>query len=208
LPYVGRRQIGNVPTLTKLAYKFKSNEADPYKLAYVFNASNSGDYLQAVISAVAGQPFDFSVAAAVIGRWYQLRTAGGVAVRNVTAVTIPTLVLGTDFVIDGNTGRIRFLTAQVVSRTPTITASAITADPSNLAMTQINPMLVPIRRGYGRLTISDTDSTNPVVIDHYDFNCEVILEGSGLNAQDGKAAAEVSIMVTIQDVPGIMLVRS
>ena len=203
-----RRQISNEPTLTKLAFKLKSNEADPYKLAYAFNANIVGDFLQAALTATAGQPLDFSVAPAVIGRWYQLRTAGGVSVRNVTALTITTLTENTDFVVDRDLGRVRFLTSQAVSRTPTITASAITADPSNLAMTQLNPMQTAIRRGYGRLAFFDRDSTNKVFLDYVDFNCEVILDGNGLNAQDGKSAAEVSLMVTILDVSGSLFVRS
>jgi hypothetical protein len=208
IPGVGRREIGNQPVLSSLSYKLKSNEADPLKLGYAFNASISGDLVVAALSAVAGQPFDFTVAPAIIGRWYQLRTVAGVAVRNVTVVTIPTLVLGTDFVIEGTTGRIRFLTVQAASRTPTITTTAITADPSNSAMTVLNPMQVPIRRGFGRLIITDTDANNNVVIDHVDFNCEIIMEGSGLNSQDGKSGAEVSIKVTVQDVTGTMYVRS
>jgi hypothetical protein len=58
------------------------------------------------------------------------------------------------------------------------------------------------------LIITDTDANNNVVIDHVDFNCEIIMEGSGLNSQDGKSGAEVSIKVTVQDVTGTMYVRS
>lgn len=203
-----RREISSEPTLTRLAYKLKSPEADPVKLAIAFNASEGGAYTQAAIAAVPGQALDFTTAPAVIGSWYQLRTAGGVAVRNVTLVTIPTLVENTDFVVDKELGRIRFLTAQAASRTPTITASAVTADPSNLAMSILNPMQKPIRRGYGRLTFFDRDNTNKVVLDHYDFTCELTLEGSGLNSQDGKAAAETSLMVTVTDQQGVMLARS
>jgi hypothetical protein len=203
-----RREISSEPTLTRLMYKLKSNEADPTKLAIAFNASEGGAFTQGALSAVVGQALDFTTAPAVIGQWYQLRTVGGVAVRNVTTVTIPTLVLNTDFVIDGDLGRIRFLTSQAASRTPTITASAVTADPSALAMNILNPMQKPIRRGYGRITLFDRDATNKVVLDHYDFTCELVLEGSGLNSQDGKAAAETSLMITVTDQVGVMLARS
>lgn len=203
-----RREISSEPTLTRLAYKLKSPEADPVKLAIAFNASEGGAYTQTALAAVAGQALDFTTAAAIIGQWYQLRTTGGVSVRNVTALTIATKIEGTDFVVDKELGRIRFLTAQAASLTPTITTAAVTADPSDLAMNILNPMQKPIRRGYGRIIVFDRDAKNKVVLDHYDFSCEIILDGSGLNAQDGKAAAETSLMVTVTDQQGTMLVRS
>ena len=203
-----RRQISNEPTLTKLGFKLKSNEADPQKLGYAFNASITGAFTQSALTATAGQALNFATAAAVIGQWYQLRTSGGVAVRNCTAVTIAAKVEGTDFVLDLLLGRIRFLAAQSASLTPTITCSAVTADPSDLAMTVLNPMQTAIRRGYGRISFFDRDATNKVFLDYVDFNCEVTLEGSGLNSQDGKGAAEVSLMVTVLDVQGSLLVRS
>lgn len=203
-----RRQISNEPTLSKLGFKLKSNEADPQKLGYAFNASITGAFTQSALSAVSGQALNFATSPAVIGQWYQLRTSGGVAVRNCTAVTIATKIENTDFVLDLLLGRVRFLTAQAASLTPTLTVSAVTADPSTLAMTVLNPMQTAIRRGYGRLSFFDRDATNKVFLDYVDFNCEVTLEGSGLNSQDGKSAAEVSLMVTVLDVQGSLLVRS
>lgn len=203
-----RREISEEPTLTRLAYKLKSPEADPRKLAIAFNASESGAFTQAALAAVDGQALDFTTAAAVIGAWYQLRTAAGVSVRNVTTLTIATKVEGTDFVVDKELGRVRFLTAQTASLTPVLTVSAVTADPSDLAMNVLKPMQKPIRRGIGRLIVFDRDTKNKVVLDHHDFTCEIVLEGSGLNGQDGKSAAETSLKITVTDQEGTMVVRS
>jgi hypothetical protein len=204
-----RTEISAEPTLTRFNYKLKSNELDPVKAAIALNASEGGSYTQSALAAAACQAIDFTVAPAVIGQWYQVRTAAGVAVRNITVLAIATKVENTDFVVDKALGRVRFLTAQTTSLATTITTSAVTAAASDpLGMNLLTPRGKPIRRGYGRIMLWDRDASNNLVYDHYDFSCELVVDSGGINSQDGKASAEVTFMITVTDQPGTIQIRS
>jgi hypothetical protein len=203
----GNQQIGEVVTQKMTSFKLKSNEADPYKMQMAFSGTDAGAVTQAALSAVAGEALDFSVSPATT-LWYQLRTTAGVQLHNITTVTIATLVENTDFIIDKIGGRIRFITPQTVSRTPIITCGVVPTIDGNIQWNSIVPLSKPLRKGYGRLMLFDTDPTNPLAMDWINFNCEITLEGTGFNTIDGKTAAEVMLKVNILDQPGVMNVRS
>ena len=202
-----RRQKGTEPTLTKLIYKLTCNEADALKLGILYSASQLGELTQAALAATAGAPIVFSAdAKSQAGAWYDLRKADGTAVREVTAVTIPDKVEGTDFVVDKRLGRIRFLTEQDASLTPTITAAAIAAG-ATTAMARLKPMQSPVKSGFGRLIVFDKNTANNVVMDHRDFSCDIVVD-SGPGSQDGTAEAAIVLLVTVTFAEGELLVRN
>lgn len=200
-----RRQKGTEPTLTKCIYKLTCNEADALKLGILYSAGDATDFTQSALTGVNGQALAFNTTAAVIGKWYDLRTSGGVRVRNLSSVSIATLTEGTDFVVDLVLGRIRFLTAQSSSRTPVLTGAAITTS-SNGHMKKLTPMEKPVRSGYGRLIVFDKYTANNIVLDHQDFSCDITIE-SGPGAQDGTGEAAIVIVVTVTSDEGQVLVR-
>lgn len=201
-----RRQKGTEPTLTKCIYKLTCNEADALKLGFLYSADDPTDFTQSALTGVNGQALDFSATAAVIGKWYDLRTSGGVRVRNLSSVSIATLTENTDFVVDLVLGRVRFLTAQSSSRTPVLTGAAISTT-SNAHMKKLVPMGRPVRSGYGRLIVFDKYSANNVVLDHQDFTCDITIE-SGPGAQDGTSEAAIVLVVTVTSEEGTVFVRN
>lgn len=202
-----RSEISNTPTLVGMGYKVKSNEADPLKMAYALAGSKVGSFTQAVLAAVDADALAFSAQKpAIQNAWYTL-SVGGAKVRNLTTVTIVGKVEGVDFVVDKELGRIRFLTAQVASLTPKVTAPAVTAGDLSRGMSIVKPADQPIRRGYGRLTFFDKDTVNKVVYDHYDFQCEIAPDSNPISSQDGKAVMEVSMMITVMRDRGLAAIR-
>lgn len=199
-----RRQKGTEPTLAKNIYKLTMNEADALKLGLLYSATDGGALLQDSNTAEPADALDFSAAPSIPGHWYDLRLDGA-RVREVESCAIATLAEGVDFVVDYRLGRIRFITVQSVSRTPTIALNAITAT-GDTGMRQLTPMAKSVRSGYGRLVVFDKRSANNVVLDHQDFSCDIVLE-SGPGGQDGQAAAAIVAMVTVTSDVGTVLVR-
>ena len=121
-------------------------------------------------------------------------TAAGDRLKRLTTVTITSLTEGTDFEVDLTLARIRFLTAQSTNRTPIITCSAITADSSSGASTW-TPLEQPVKSGFGRLIMYDTETGNQVVFDHSGFSCDVSVDS--VSDIDGESFAEVTLTVTV-----------
>lgn len=199
-----RRSDKTVVTENALSYKIRVDEFNRKNLEIMFGASATTGHTQASLSAVAGSALAFDVTAAKIGYWYDLLTAGGARVYDVTSVTIATLVEGTDFVIDQKLGRIRFLTAQAVSRVPTLTVPAIVAGAAG-SFLGLTPMADPVKQGYGRLVIFDQDDDNKVVLQHIDFSCEVTMDSA--NEIDGTAFTDLTLDVKIGADVGKILLR-
>lgn len=157
-----------------LKYKLQADELGPKNLMFALFGEETTGFTQSAQTAVSGDAFNFDTVAAVIGFWYPL-TISGARVREITTVTIATLVEGTDFELDKKLGLIRFLTAQSVDRTPVITAPAVTAG-STAALTGITPLAETVRRGYGELALFNDNHPNDLVLHHTGFACDVYFD--------------------------------
>lgn len=128
-----------------------------------------------------------------------------VQLRNLTTVTISALVEGTDFVLDLLNGRIKFLTAQATNRTPVITCPAIAAG-DDASFFGLVPMANPTKRGYGRLTVYDQNQPTKVVLQHYNFSCDITLDAT--SEIDGTKWNDNTIDVLVTSDVGTLYVRN
>src|SRR6266480_53132 len=160
--YRGIRRIDKtVVTETKIIYKLQCDEWNLQNLRILFGATDTAGHAQTILSAATGQPWAFNTTPAVIGKWYDILKADGTRLRDLTSVTIATLVEGTDFVLDLKLGRIKFLTAQSISLTATITCPAIVAGNEG-SFFGLLPGQAPVQSGYGNIIVYDQHSLNKV----------------------------------------------
>jgi hypothetical protein len=199
-----RRKDRTVTTETKLQYQLRLDEWNLKNLEIMLGGAATTGFTQAAISAAAGEVLGFTATPAVIGRWYELRSAAGAPLRAITTVTIATKVEGTDFEVDLLLGRIRFLTAQAADLTPTLTVAAIVAG-SEGAFRGLIPMADPVKAGFGRLVVFDQYDANKVVLDHRDFSCDVAIES--VSEVDGTGFTDMTLNVNVTSVPGVVYVR-
>lgn len=199
-----RRADRQIVTENKVRYKLRSDEFNKKLMEFLYSGTATTGHTQAALSAVAGQVLAFATTAAKIGYWYDLKTAAGARLRDVTSVTITALVEGTDFVIDSKLGRIRFLTAQVADLTPTITAPVIAAGDAG-SFFGIKPLQDPVRQGYGKLVVFDQFDSNKVVWEHEAFQCEVTVDSGG--EVEGTGFTETVLDVLIGEDVGLVLLR-
>jgi hypothetical protein len=185
-------------------YLVRIDEWKKDNLLYLFYGDDGTAWTQSSASSASGDALDFSATAAVIGKWYDVKISGA-RIRDLTALTIATLAEGTDFVVDYELGRVRFLTAQSASRTPTVSANAISASSSKY-LYGVTPLANPSRSGIGRLTCYDQDENAGVVFDHVDFGCEVSINGQP--EIDGENYSNIELMVSVTSPVGTLYVRA
>lgn len=163
----------------------------------MYGTSAAANTSRSALAAAAGTAFAFTVGApSVAGRWYPIFDAGGNLVTNLTGVTIGSLVLGTDFLIDDILGQVKFLTTQTTTQTPTITAPAITAG-ATFSRGQITPGQVGEERGFGRLVCFDEDATDAIVFDHQGFSCDVMVDAASDVKTDDYSDFKIAVAVTV-----------
>lgn len=151
-------------TQIEMMYKVTCQELKRSNLVMAMAGKDGTNFTQSALTAADGEVLAFNATSAVIGRWYQLRSAAGAEVRDLSAVTIAALTEGTDFVVDKKLGRIRFLTAQAVARTPVLTAPAIVAGGVG-NMKGIKPLEGGQITGVARIHIFDDNHSNKLVYD-------------------------------------------
>lgn len=185
-----------------LVYGIVSDEFDRNKYKIAVGGIDATNFTQGAQVAQNGDVLHFDTTAAVIGRWYDLLISGAHAME-LTALTIATLVENTDFVVDYKAGRVRFLTAQAVARTPVITANAVVAgNAANLK--GITPLDTLITSGYGRIAVYDDTHANKLVYLHEDFSCQVYLDGNGLKGFDGTTINEINLGIQVGNILGTL----
>jgi hypothetical protein len=198
-----RRPSTTHVTLIQLMYQVKSNEFRAEILRYLTYGDAGSSYTQVIRTAAAD-----AIATPVVNRWYDLLITGA-AVRRLTAVAIvstPSVVENTDYVIDYELGRIRWITAPPGTITSiSVTAPAIVAtDP--LSFKQSTPLQTPLRRGMGRIVGFDKiGAVTDLVYDHKDFYCEVWAEGTP--NVDGTNEAEITLNINVLSPVGTIWTR-
>lgn len=285
-----RRKDKTVVTQNKLEYSLVVDEVTRENLAILLGSTEVGDFSQPALTGASGTAFAFNTTAAVIGHWYEIRTAAltkvtvaaiagggtgytandvltltggtgvvatltvntvssgvitavtittvgayltepsnpvsvtggtgsgatfnltfatltsaGSQVRRLTNCTFASLTEGTDYELDLVLGRVRFLTAQSSARTPLITCSAIAAGAAT-GFTEHTPMAQPVKSGFGRLVLYDTETGETVVYDHADFSCDVSVDS--VSDIDGEAFVEITLTVSVTETEGTYLVRN
>lgn len=204
--YRGVRRIDKrAITQTKLQYKLKNDEWNISNLRLLFGATDTTGHTQLIHSALAGQTLGFTANPAVIGRWYDIKTAAGLRLRKLTTVTIAAKVEGTDFVLDLKMGRVKFLTAQAADLVPTITAPAIVAGTDD-AFLGLLPLQAPVQSGYGKLICFDQYNPNTVVLEHENFSCDLSIDSA--SEVGGTGFTDLTLTVTITSDVGVVLVRN
>lgn len=189
-----RRADKTIITENGFSWKLRLDEWHRKNLEILFSGTAGTAHTQLIQSAANGEVLGFTANPVKIGYWYDLKTAAGLRLFDVTSVTIATKTEGTDFVIDGKLGRIRFLTAQAADLTPVITAPAIVAG-SSASFRSITPLADPVKQGYGRIYIYDQDDTNKLVVAHVDFSCEVTMDSA--SEIDGTSFTDLTLDVKV-----------
>lgn len=203
--YKGVRRIKRrIPTMTHLGYLLRTRESNHRNLRHAYYAEDAAPWTQPALTADNGDVLAFTMQApAVPNIWYAVKKDGA-GVRGITELTISSLTEGSDFVVDKERGLVRFTTAQSSSLTPVITAPAIDSN-SPLYLRGLTPMKVPVRRGFGRLTVYDQDEDAIVAYDHLGFSCEISINNSP-EVADGQLQ-EFELMVTVTETPGTLYNR-
>lgn len=201
-----RRADKTINTSSAWSYQIKLDELNYENLRILCGGSSATGFTQSSQTAQNADALGFSSGAGASGtqKWYDIKISGA-RIRNLTALTIATLVEGTDFEVDSLLGRVRFLVSQVASRVPVVTAPAITAGTAS-AFLGITPLTDIVRAGFGRLTIYDQNDGNKVVIDHVDFSCDLSAESAG--ELNGTAITELTFNVDTTNELGTLFVRN
>ena len=181
-------------TQIELMYQLQTNEFRAELIRYLVYGDPATAYTQVARAAVAAD----AITAPVVNRWYELLITA-VRVRRLTSVAIvstPSVVENTDYVIDYELGRIRWLTTPPGTVTSiSVTAPAIVSADA-LSLKRTTPLITPIRRGMGRLLGFDKiGAATDLVYDHSDFYCEVWAEG-GTNI-DGNNEADIKLSINV-----------
>lgn len=200
-----RRRDKTIQTENKLEFSIRVDQWDQQKIAWLFGASTGTAHTQSAQVAENGDTLTFATTAANLNHWYDLKVSGA-RIRKLTALTIATKVEGTDFEVDLELGRVRFLTAQSADLVPVISAPAITSADEGYFV-GLTPMGDVRKSGFGRIVCYDQyDGGNGVVWDYVDFSCELSIESTG--EIDGQNPSEITVRVRVTDTVGTLMVRA
>lgn len=194
-----------IVTSQDIDYNLTCEEWKLFLLKLIFGASSGTGFTQLVQAAAPADVITFSVGTpSDKTKWYDI-TASGKRIMRLTAVTVSTLVEGTDFEVDYLLGKIRFLVAQTTAKTPTITAPAITSSDPGFMYSMI-PGGKLVRSGIGRLTCYDQNNQQ-IVWDHRDFLCDLTVDTT--DAVDGEKWSGITVDVSINPIlPGELFIAS
>ena len=198
-----RRKDASLVTQQKLEFTVKLDQWDQQKVEWMLGSSTGTAHTQVIRSAYSGDSWAFNTTPSGTVLWYDVLISGA-RTRKLTTVTIATLTEGTDFEVDLELGRVRFLVTQSAARVPVITCAAITAADAGY-FAGLKPMQVVKKTGFGRITCYDQNTANPVVWDYVDFSCDVTCESA--SNIDGKKEGEISVKVAVTDTVGNFLLR-
>lgn len=199
-----RRPDKTVVTENTIRYKLRCDEWTRKNVELLFSANSTTGHTQAALSAANGQTLGFTANPAKLGYWYDLKTEAGARLRHITAVTIATLIEGTDFEVDYVLARVMFRTAQAADLVPVITAPVIVAGDAK-AFLGLKPMQDSVKQGYGKLVIYDQLDSNKVVLEHENFSCEVSVDSA--SEIDGTGFTDMTLDVVIGSDVGTLLIR-
>lgn len=190
-------------TRSQIQFKVKTDEFNELVQKIMLGGTTGTAFTQTSKSSTNADTLAFSGTAATVGNWYDI-TVSGARVRNLTSVTITSLTEGTHFVVDLQTGRICFLSAQSSDRVPVVSAPAITANDATYFI-GIKPGQQVKLSGIGRLYMFDQNTSNPVFAAYEDFTCELTLDTA--SAFNATSFADLTFSVLITDTVGNWLTR-
>lgn len=122
-----RRKDKTVVTQNKLDYTIVLDEVTRENLELLMGSTLLGDFTQPALTGATGQAFAFNTTAAVIGNWYEIRTAALTKVATATVAAGGTgYTVGDVLTVAGGTGVSATLTVATVS-TGVITGVTITS---------------------------------------------------------------------------------
>lgn len=199
--YRGVRRVDKTfVTSADLKYKIKLDEVRAATLLFaLYGEEIAGGLTQSAITSQTGDTLPFTATPAVIGRWYDIKKSGA-RVREISAVTLGSLVAGTDYVLDAKNGMVRFLTAQNTDVAVTALSAAAISASSAAFMKAISVLTKPKKTGLARLFVFDTDDRNILLLEHTDFGCEIAIEGQP--NFDGENPTEIELLVQLTDPVG------
>jgi hypothetical protein len=192
------RLAGQIPGLIKQGYDLRTTEiADSRKLKFALFGEDVAAYTQPALADQEIDPFPFAAGApAILNVWYPLQRAGR-PVRHLTALTIPDLDEGVDFITDPLVGLIRFTNPASLPAAPVTPSASCPAlnSGSPLGLRALKPMTRASWSGYGRLLVFDTRDNREIIMDHEEFSCDITLSSPFNIAYD--SLAEMKLLVTI-----------
>lgn len=122
-----RRKDKTVVTQNKLDYTIVLDEVTRENLELLMGSTLVGDFTQPALTGATGQAFAFNTTPAVIGNWYEIRTAALTKIATATVATGGTgYTVGDVLTVAGGTGVSATLTVATVS-TGVITGVTITS---------------------------------------------------------------------------------
>lgn len=202
------RETRNISGQIKAGYDLKTCEiADSRKLKFALFGTHLDPVSQLAIADQEIDALPFSAQApARLNVMYPLLRQGKL-LREITAVTLPGMTEGADFIVDMKRGMIRFIkpdTLPAVAIIPTVSCPVIN-DASPLQMKRLTPLKKATWHGFGRIYVIDQDEVQSTAIGHEDFECDISLS-SPFNIT-GDAVAEMKLLVSIGEDVGEIIYR-
>jgi hypothetical protein len=183
--------------------------ADMRKARYLLLGADKPAFTQAALAAVATCTIgDFANVPGEAGRDYQILDAAGNPVRSITTLLIDGMVEGQDFIVQKQTGLVRFTEAASIPAEAldcTVTAAAITTE-SEEYMESLEAMQVPRRKGFAQILVWDNDQGSNLVMEFEPRLVEIASTG-GFKV-DAENVAEAKLTVNFSSTEGIVRVRS
>lgn len=197
-------EAGSTGAEITIGLELTTNEvADPRKQRLAHMAADGAPFTQAAINAAAADQLAFTAdVPAKLNYDYPL-TKNGVLLRHVSAATLqvganPALQEGVDYLLDKELAQVRFINAGALPAaavTVTVTAPAIDATHDKY-MIGITPAAQPVRRGYARLLVWDTDAKNRLVKEYEPRPVEMYNSGGYSVTGDKQSEFKIAVMFT------------
>jgi len=197
-------ESGTTGSEITMGLELATNEvADPRKQRLAHMAADATPFTQAAINNAAIDPLAFTVdMPAKVNYDYPL-TKLGALLSDISAAALqvgagPALVEGTDYLLDKELAQVRFIkeaTLPTAAVTVTVTAPAIDATHDKY-MLRITPGAQPVRRGFARAILWDSDSKNRKVKDYEPRPVELYNSGGYSVTGDKQSEFKIAVMFT------------
>lgn len=196
-------ESGSTGAEVSLGIELQTKEvADMRKAKLALMGADAAPFTQAAIDNAAVDALAFTAdMPAKLNRDYPL-TNNGVLLRHLTAaviqVGVTVLVEGTDYLLDKELAQVRFIkTATLPAAAVTVKVTAPLVDAtSEKYMEGVTPMAQPVRRGYARFLIWDSNVGSRLVMDVEPRPVEIYTSGGWTVNAENQSEHKITAMFT------------
>lgn len=196
-------ESGSTGASVSLGIELTTKEVADYRKAILaLMASDGTPFTQGAINNAAIDTLAFTAQVPAKLNFDYPLTNATVQLRHLTAVTLAlaagALVAGTDYLVDLELGLIRFINAANLPAntvTPTVTAPAIDATHDKY-MLGITPATKPVRRGYCRLLVFDSNVKNRLIQEWEPRPIELYTSGGYSIGHENQSEQKITCMFT------------